>query len=256
MPVLEQVLGLDIGGSGVKAAIVDVARGELASERARRKTPQPATPAAIAKTAARLQEKLEWRGPVGCGFPGLVKSGVVRAAPNLDPSWVGFRIVDGLADALGTADVAVLNDADAAGLAEMRFGAGRGKDGTVVVLTLGTGIGSAVFRDGRLLPYTEFGHLEMNGRDAEYWAAESGRKRHGWSWKEWAEQLDLYLARLEYYLGVDLFILGGGASKKADRFLPRLQRVGCEVRVAELGNLAGIVGAAMFAASEPAEDRA
>lgn len=243
-----QALGLDIGGSGVKAAVVEVGTGELVSERVRLKTPQPATPEAVLETAARLRHKLDWKGPVGCGFPGSFRRGKVTRAPNLDASWVGRELAAELRRSLEVESVAIGNDADTAGLAETRLGAGRGVPGTVVVVTLGTGIGTAVFHDGVLLPGTELGHIEMDGRDAETLAAESARKRNGWSWRRWGRNLDRYLARLEYLLSVDLFILGGGASKKADRFVPHLQKVGCEVVVARMGNLAGIVGAALMAA--------
>jgi polyphosphate glucokinase len=246
----ERAMGLDIGGSGVKAAVVDLARGELVSERVRLKTPRPATPEAVLKTAARIREQLDWQGPVGCGFPGSFRHGEVAAAPNLDRSWVGQHLAAELQKSLGVESVAIGNDADAAGLAEVRFGAGRRVEGTVVVVTLGTGIGTAVFNRGVLLPGTELGHLEIDGRDAEALAAESARKRNDWSWKRWSREVDRYLARLEYLLGVDLFILGGGACKKGHRFVPHFEEVGCEVVLASMGNLAGIVGAALLVAEE------
>ncbi len=248
-------MGLDIGGSGVKAAVVDIAGGELVSERVRLKTPRPATPEAVLETAAEIRQRLEWRGPVGCGFPGSFRGGEVTAAPNLDPSWIGRDLAAELRQSLGVETVAIGNDADAAGLAEMRLGAGREAMGTVVVVTLGTGIGTAVFRDGWLLPGTELGHLELDGEDAELFAAESARKRNNWSWQRWSRNVDRYLARLEFLLGVDLFIIGGGASKKGHKFLDRIEKVGCEVVLARMGNLAGIVGAALMAAqgAEPAD---
>ena len=248
MAAIERAMGLDIGGSGVKAAVVDLGSGELLSERVRLKTPRPATPEAVLATAARIRRRLDWTGPVGCGFPGSFDGFRVESAPNLERSWGGRDLAADLRHALGVERVAIGNDADAAGLAEMRLGAGRGVAGTVVVLTLGTGIGTAVFNDGVLLPGTELGHLEMDGRDSETLAAESARKRNGWSWKQWARNLDRYMARLGYLLGVDLFIIGGGASKKAHKFLPRLKRVRCNVVPAEMGNLAGIVGAALLVA--------
>jgi polyphosphate glucokinase len=243
-------MGLDIGGSGVKAAVVDVASGELVSERVRLKTPQPATPEAVLETAEQIRGRLDWRGPVGCGFPGSLRHGTVTAAPNLDPSWIGVDLADGLRRHLGVESPALGNDADAAGLAEIRLGAGRGVGGTVIVVTIGTGIGTAVFTEGELLPGTELGHIEVDGEDAEVMAADSARKRNDWSWKKWGGHVDRYLARLEYLLGVDLFILGGGASKKGHKFLPRFERVGCEVVLASMGNLAGIVGAALFVTEE------
>lgn len=250
MTAIPHAMGLDIGGSGVKAAVVDVGTGELLSDRVRLRTPQPATPAAVLEAAAEIGRRLEWRGPVGCGFPGSFRCGKVDRAPNLDPSWAGCDLEAELRRALAADLVAIGNDADAAGLAEMRLGAGRGLAGTVVLLTLGTGIGTSVFHDGALLPGTELGHLEMAGVEAEAVAAESARKRGGWSWKRWAKNLDRYMAHLEYLLGVDLFILGGGASKKADKFLGELRAVRCGVVVAQMGNLAGIVGAALMAAEK------
>ncbi len=241
------ILGVDIGGTGVKAATVNVRSGKLVSERVRLETPQPSTPNAVIETVARLQDTLEWEGPVGCGFPGLVKGGAVRRAPNLDESWIDCDLVSALRDSLRADSVAVGNDADAAGLAEAKFGAGRGVKGTVVMVTLGTGIGTAVLHNGALLPDTELGHVEIMGKDAERVASRSARMRKGWSWKKWGKSVDRYLSHLEYLLGVDLFIIGGGASKKADRFFPYLERVTCEVEAAQMGNLAGIVGAAMLA---------
>lgn len=239
-------MGLDIGGTGIKGAVVDVDRAELVSERIRLKTPQPSTPAAVLEVAAKVHKKLGWKGPVGCGFPGLIRGGITSHAPNLDPSWTGFNIVDGLKEYLGTKKVAALNDADAAGLAEMKFGAGREHGGTAVLLTLGTGIGTAVFRRGVLLPHTELGHLEIDGKEAESNASERARIVNAWTWKKWAKYLDRYLAHLEYLLGVDMYILGGGGSQKADKFLPHLVLTQCPIVKAEMGNLAGIVGAAMF----------
>ncbi len=243
-------MGLDIGGSGVKAAVVDLRTGTLASERVRLKTPQPATPDAVLESAARIRRKLDWQGPVGCGFPGTFRGGRVVRVPNLDPSWLGRDLEDELRRSLGVERVAIGNDADAAGLAEIRLGAGRGVAGTVVLVTLGTGIGTAVFNDGVLLPGTELGHLEMGGREAEAVASESAKNRKNWSWKRWGKAVGLYLAHLEYLLHVDLFIIGGGASRKADKFMGQLDNVGCGVVVARMGNLAGIVGAALMVADD------
>ena len=245
MAETKHAMGLDIGGTGIKGAIVDVKRAELVSERVRIKTPQPATPKAVMETAAKVCTELGWEGPVGCGFPGQIKNGITSAAPNLDPSWTGFNIIRGLETHLGEERVTALNDADAAGLAEMKFGAGQGRKQTVILLTLGTGIGTAVFRDSNLLPFTELGHLEIGGKDAESLASERARIVNGWSWKKWARYLDQYLAHLEYLLGVELYILGGGGSKKADKFLPHLELTKSEIVTAKMGNLAGIIGAAM-----------
>ena len=248
MGKIERAMGLDIGGSGVKAAVVDIGTGELVSKRVRVKTPRPATPEAVLEVAARIRQRLGWDGPVGCGFPGTLHAGRVSAAPNLDPAWVGCKLARQLRKSLGVNRVAIGNDADAAGLAEMRLGAGRGVSGTVVLITLGTGIGTAVFNDGVLLPGTELGHLEIDGREAESVASEAAKNRRRWSWKRWGREVDRYLAHLEYLLHVDLFILGGGASKKADKFLSQLETVRCDVVVAKMGNLAGIVGAALLVA--------
>lgn len=240
------VMGIDIGGTGVKAALVDTQNGTMTTERVRLPTPQPATPAAVMEAIKELQRQLQWQGTVGCGFPGLVKSGGVQRAPNLDSSWIGYDLAGELQAQLGAPRVAIGNDADAAGLAEFRFGAGRGVDGTVVVITLGTGIGSAVFRDGVLLPDTELGHLEMRGKAAEKRAAASIRASQDLGWKKWARRLNGYLVHVEYLLGVDLFIIGGGVSKKPEKFFPYLKDVGCRVEAARLGNAAGIIGAALF----------
>ncbi|MHB2016300.1 MAG: polyphosphate--glucose phosphotransferase [Candidatus Xenobia bacterium] len=241
------VMGVDIGGTGVKAALVDTAAGTTTTERLRIETPQPATPDAIIGAIVELQKQLKWQGPVGCGFPGLVKGGIVHRAPHLDPSWSGHELINDLRSRLGVDQVGAGNDADAAGLAEMRFGAGQGQPGTVVMITLGTGIGCAMFRDGLLIPDTELGHIEMDGKDAELQASNSAREIHGWKWKKWGKKVDRYLAKLEYLLGVDLYLIGGGVSKKWDKFSACLTSVTCKVVPAQMENLAGIVGAALFA---------
>lgn len=243
-----RVLGIDIGGTGVKSAIVDITTGQMTTKRVRLATPHPSTPTAVIGTIKELQGQLQWKGPVGCGFPGLVKSGAVQRAPNLDASWIGFDLVTQLTKQLEVPRASIGNDADAAGLAEFRFGAGKNVGGTVVVVTLGTGIGSAIFRDGVLLPDTELGHIEFQGKPAEKRAAESVRQKQDLSWKKWGKRLNAYLAHLEYLLGVDLFIIGGGVSKKPEKFFPYLTDVSCKVEAARLGNTAGIVGAALFAA--------
>ncbi len=241
------ILGVDIGGTGIKAAVVDTRLGALATGVARIKTPQPATPKGVIGAIGELRKRLRWTGPVGVGFPGLIKQGVVRRAPNLDPSWVRHEIVDHMRRALGVPFVAVGNDADAAGLAEARFGAGRGVRGTVVLVTLGTGIGSAVLHNGSLLPDTELGHLEVGGRDAETFASTVARDRNKQTWESWARGVDRYLGTLEYMLAPDLFIIGGGVSAEPEKFFPYLQGVECKIVPATMGNDAGIVGAALFA---------
>lgn len=235
-------VGVDIGGSGIKAARVDVRTGELVGERLRVPTPQPARPGPVADAVRDLVRRVGDGLPVGVGVPGVVLDGIVMTAANIDAGWIGVDARAALADAVG-ADVAVLNDADAAGLAEMRFGAGAGQDGVVLVLTLGTGIGSALFAGGRLVPNTELGHIEVRGKDGERRASAGARERRGLSYRKWAPLLNEYLTRVDALIWPDLIILGGGISKKADRFLPRLD-VRPPLRPAALFNQAGIVGAA------------
>jgi polyphosphate glucokinase len=237
------VFGLDVGGSGIKGAPVDTETGELVAERVRVKTPQPATPEAIVETAVRVVEESGWDGPVGCGFPAVVKDGVVRTAANIDDSNIGFDLEGALKRELGTT-VSAVNDADAAGLAEMRWGAGRGVDGVVLMLTLGTGIGTSLFIGGRLVPNTEFGHIEIRGEDAEHRAADGARKREDLSWRQYAGRLDEYLHGIENLLWPDLIVVGGGISKKAEKFFPHLT-ARTEVVTAKMRNEAGIAGAAL-----------
>jgi polyphosphate glucokinase len=227
----------------VKGAPVDPDTGDLAADRYRVRTPHPATPGAVAEVVAQVVGHFDWQGPVGATFPAVVKDGVARTAANVDSSWIGTDISAVLSEATGQ-QVTAVNDADAAGIAEMAFGAGRGRNGVVIMATLGTGIGTAVFLHGRLLPNTELGHLEVDGVDAETRASEAAREREGLSWEKWAHRLTRYLRHLEDLLWPDLIILGGGVSKKAERFLPLLQ-VRTEVVAAQLKNNAGIVGAAV-----------
>ena len=237
------VYGIDVGGSGIKGAPVDTQTGESLVERVRIKTPQPATPGAIVATAVEAVRQSGWEGPVGCGFPAVVKGGVVRTAANIDKTAIGFDMQRRLEDELG-AQVRVINDADAAGLAEMRWGAGREEDGVVLMLTLGTGIGTSLFIGGRLVPNTELGHIEIRGEDAEHRAADSARKREDLSWKEYARRLDEYLHKIEDLLWPDLIVIGGGISKKSEKFFRHLTNRTDVVR-AEMQNNAGIAGAAL-----------
>ncbi|MBB5960050.1 polyphosphate glucokinase [Saccharothrix tamanrassetensis] len=241
--------GVDIGGSGIKGGLVDLEAGALDGERLRIPTPQPSTPDAVADVVAEIVEKFGWEGPLGVTLPCVVKRGVAHTAANVDKHWIGTDAAALFAQRLGKApeDVVVLNDADAAGIAEMRFGSGRGRDGLVVLLTFGTGIGSAVFLDGELVPNTEFGHLEVDGHDAESRAAASVKEDKGLSWSEWAPRVSRYLGVLENLIWPDLVIAGGGVSKKAEKWLPLLH-VRTEVVAAALKNDAGIVGAAVAAA--------
>ena len=238
-----EVFGLDVGGSGIKGAPVDTETGELLAERARIKTPKPATPEAIVRTAARVVRESGWDGPVGCGFPAVVKDGIVHTAANIDKSAIGFDLGGALEKELGMS-VGAVNDADAAGLAEMRWGAGRGAEGVVLMLTLGTGIGTSLFVGGRLVPNTELGHIEIRGQDAEHRAADGARKREDLNWKQYAERLDEYLHKIEALLWPDLIVVGGGISKKAEKFFPHLTNR-TEIVTATMRNEAGIAGAAL-----------
>jgi polyphosphate glucokinase len=240
-----QALGIDIGGTGIKAAPVDLATGTLVAERIKIATPQPALPDAIADVLRDLVKEFSWTGPAGITFPGVVVGGTTLTAHNLDPAWVGLDARALFAKATGL-DVRVLNDADAAGVAEMKFGAGAGEPGTVVMLTFGTGIGSALFHDGILVPNTEFGHIEIHGQDAETRASQRAKELQDLSWGKWAGRVDEYMDHLEAVLAPDLFIVGGGISRKADKFLPLLT-LRARVVAAAMHNDAGIVGAAMAA---------
>ena len=240
-----RILGIDVGGSGIKGAVVDTRTGKLVSERYRIKTPDPASPKAMAQVVGRVVKHFRWRGPVGCGMPGPVKGGRIMVVTNLDKSWAGVKAHELYSRESGCA-VTVINDADAAGLAEMTFGAGKGHKGVVVITTLGTGIGSAVFVDGVLLPNTELGHIEIRGKTAEERAAARIRKEKGLSWEKWAGRLNEYYAALEFLLWPDLIIIGGGVSKRSDKFLHALT-TRAKVVSARLHNEAGIIGAALSA---------
>lgn len=242
------VFGVDIGGSGIKGAPVDLERGALAEERHKVLTPQPATPDGVAGCVVEVVDHFGWTGPVGVTFPGVVTGSTVRTAANVDKSWIGVDAGTLLSERLGGLPVTVLNDADAAGVAEMTFGAGRGRKGTVILLTLGTGIGSALFVDGRLVPNTELGHLELKGHDAEKRASTKAREDEDLSWEHWAKRrLTKYLAHVEMLFSPELFIIGGGVSRKPEKFLPLIEGIRAEIVPAELQNNAGIVGAAMAA---------
>ncbi len=242
---MRTVVGIDIGGSGIKGAPVDVVDGKLVSERIRLLTPSPATPGAVVAVVVDLLGRIGVPGPIGLTLPSVVRDGTIETAANIDPSWIGVDAPDFLSRATGRA-VGVLNDADAAGVAEMRFGAGRGEAGIVVLVTFGTGIGSALFVDGVLVPNTELGHLHLHGGDAELWAADSARERHDLSWKDYAHRVQEYLELVETLLWPSLFIIGGGVSKHADELLPEIE-IRTRVIPAQLLNRAGIVGAALFA---------
>lgn len=238
-----KVLGIDIGGSGIKGAPVDLQRGDLLAERLRLPTPRPATPAAVSATVAEIVRAFDWQGQVGCGLPAVVQNGTARTAANIDPAWIGTDAARLFSTATGC-PVSVMNDADAAGLAEMQFGAGRDKGGTVLMITIGTGLGSALFRDGALVPNTELGHLRLEGTSAEEYASAAVLSRLRLSYQQWAQRFDLYLHRLQDLFWPDLFVIGGEISKDHEQFFPHLT-VETEVVPAELRNNAGIVGAAL-----------
>jgi polyphosphate glucokinase len=246
-------LGIDIGGTGIKCAPVDVATGKLLAARQKIDTPHPALPDAVAGVVKELNTSFGWSGPVGITFPGVVTDGVTRTAANLDKSWIGVNAAELFGKATGN-PVRVLNDADAAGVAEMTFGAGVGEQGTVLMLTFGTGIGSALFTRGVLVPNTEFGHIEIHGHDAESRASEHAKDVHDLSWGKWAERVDEYLQHMEALLSPHLIIVGGGISKDSEKWVPRLTGIRARIVPAALLNDAGIVGAAMATASSAAPD--
>jgi polyphosphate glucokinase len=238
--------GIDVGGSGIKGARVDLVKGEFAAERVRLDTPEKSTPDNVIEVILEVLSASEWRAPFGCTFPGIVHHGEVRSAANVDKSWIGVDLAGRLRERTGQ-HVVVVNDADAAGVAEARFGAAVGADGVVIVTTLGTGIGSAVLLDGVLLPNTEFGHLRLpDGKEAEKYAAASVREEKDLSWREWAERLQAFYEHVEFIFSPDLFVVGGGVSKKADKFLPLLD-LQTPIVPAGLLNDGGIVGAALLA---------
>jgi polyphosphate glucokinase len=242
----DEAFGIDIGGSGIKGAIVHTSSGQLATERVRIATPRPSTPDSVAAVVAQMVKQAGWHGVVGATFPAIIQHGVARSAANVDPSWVGTDVDAVFSNATGES-IIVLNDADAAGIAEARFGAARGVAGVVILLTFGTGIGSALLVDGKLVPNTELGHLELDGYDAETRAAASVRDRESMPWKRWARRVQRYMSHVEMLFTPDLFVVGGGVSKEATKWVPYLD-LRTPVKPAQLQNNAGIVGAAMAAA--------
>lgn len=242
-----EILGIDIGGSGIKGAPVDIKKGRLAAERYRIPTPHPSVPDAVGDVVARVAKRFKWKSPIGCTFPAVVKNGVTHSAANVDNAWIGTNGQKLLKKKTGC-PVILLNDADAAGIAEMKFGAGKGQTGVVIILTFGTGIGSAIFVDGTLVPNTEFGHMEVRGKDAEDRASDRARKDDDLSWKGWAKRVNEFLDRMEMLFSPDLFIVGGGVSKKHGKYLHLLDAQ-AKIVPAQLRNEAGIIGAAMAAKS-------
>jgi len=242
-----EILGIDIGGTGIKGAIVNIETGELTQERFRVVTPEGAKPDPVAQAVAEVSQHFNWNGPIGFGFPAAIQHGVALTAANISKKWMGTDVAGLFSRATGC-PVCVLNDADAAGLAEMQFGAGRDQNGVVLIVTIGTGLGTALFTEGVLLPNAELGHIEINGQDAEIAASDAARKRNDLSWDVWAKELNLYLGTLERLLWPELIILGGGVIKKRERFLPLLT-LKAKVVPAQFLNDAGIVGAALSARS-------
>lgn len=243
------IFGVDIGGSGIKGAPVDLDLGDLADERYKVLTPHPATPDAVADGVKEVVDHFGWTGPVGITFPGVVTGGAtIRTAANVDKSWIDVDARALLSERIGGLPVTVVNDADAAGVAEVQFGAGRDRQGTVILLTFGTGIGSAVFSDGVLVPNTELGHLELHGHDAETRASTKAKDDHELTWEHWAKRVTKYLAHVEMLFSPELFIVGGGVSRKSAKFLHLIEGIRAEIVPAQLQNNAGIVGAAMRAA--------
>ncbi len=243
-----QILGIDVGGSGIKGAPVDIVTGELTADRLRIKTPKGAEPGPVADVVAEIAKSFNWSGPIGIGFPAPIKTGIAMMAANISEKWVGTNADELFTKTTGCPSTTV-NDADAAGLAEMEFGAGKGQPGTVIMITLGTGIGTAIFYRGKLLPNTEFGHLDMKGRDAEHRASDAVRQLEDLSWKKYARRLNKYLAEMEKLFWPDLFIVGGGISKKSEKYIPLLT-IDTPVVPAQFLNEAGIVGAALAARKE------
>ncbi|MEW1773840.1 polyphosphate--glucose phosphotransferase [Streptomyces sp. NPDC086777] len=243
-----QIFGVDIGGSGIKGAPVDLDKGDLAQERCKVLTPHPATPDGVADGVKQVVDHFGWSGPVGLTFPGVITDGThIRTAANVDKSWIDTDARTLFSERLGGLPVTVVNDADAAGVAEMEFGAGRDRKGVVLLLTFGTGIGSALFVDGELVPNTELGHLELDGHDAEKKASSKAKEDGDLTWEHWARRVNKYLAHVEMLFSPGLFIIGGGVSRKADKFLPYIEGIKAEIVPAQLQNNAGIVGAAMRA---------
>jgi polyphosphate glucokinase len=246
-------LGIDIGGTGVKGAVVDTRKGVFVTDRLRIETPQPSSPDAVADIVAQIVRHFDWDGRIGCTFPGVVQHGVVHTAANLDKAWIGVDAQKHFGKATDC-EVVVMNDADAAGVAEQAFGAARKEAGVVLLVTLGTGIGTALIHQGELVPNTELGHLELNGGDAEKYASELVREREKLSWDEWAARLSDYFQMLESLLWPDLFVIGGGISKEPDPWMPLIK---CRTKMvpARLKNKAGIIGAALYAEHRHADEQ-
>jgi len=246
---MSSVLGIDVGGSGIKSGIVDIASGKMISERIREDTPPDGDPYEISKIIHRMYESFSWEGPVGVGFPAVILDGVSFSAANISEKWIGLNVNELLSK--GTkCRVHTVNDADAAGVAEMDFGAGRDrKHGVVMMITLGTGIGSAIFVDGILVPNTELGHLIIRGKDAEKWTSAAAKEKQKLSWNKWSHRLQIYFDYLEHLFSPNLFIIGGGVSKDAEKFIPKI-KTRAKMFPAQFQNRAGIIGSALYAATK------
>ncbi len=248
-----EILGIDIGGTGIKGAIIDTNTGDMKTERLRIPTPQPATPGAMMDTVATLCKEFNWSGYIGAGFPAAIKHNIVKTASNIDKSWIGLNAADEIEKVTGCKAM-VVNDVDAAGYAEVNFGAGKNVDGTVIVAAFGTGIGTAIFTEGILLPNTELGHLRMKGMIAEHYTSNSAREKEDLDWDTFGKRVNKYLKRLEFLFWPDLIVLGGGVSKKYELYSHKFD-LETEVKAAKLKNQAGIIGAAMAAKHEFVEKR-
>ncbi len=242
-----EILGIDIGGTGIKAALVNTENGQVISEKRRIPTPRPATPEAMAAKIAEIVNYFDYQGPIGCGFPALINKGTAKTAANIHKSWVNIHVEQLFSEITGK-DVFVLNDADAAGLAELKFGAGKGESGVALLLTIGTGIGSALMHNGHLIPSTEFGHIEFKGDIAEKYCSDFVKKKQHMTWEKWGKRFNRYLNYMEKLFSPDLFIIGGGSSKKFELYSDFL-KVNARVLPAELLNMAGIIGAGCYAES-------
>jgi polyphosphate glucokinase len=242
--MMDKALGIDIGGTGIKGGIVDLKTGELLTERVKFLTPKPATPDAVIRETLKLVDFFEWKkGPIGIGFPSIIKHGHSLSASNIDKKWINYPITDSFSKALNR-KVTILNDADAAGLAEIKFGAGKDVKGTVLLVTLGTGLGSALFLDGKLIPNTEFGQLHYKHSITEHYASNKHRQENKMSWKSWGTSLNSVLKYIDFLVNPNLIILGGGVSKKFDSFAPFL-KISTPIVPAQMLNGAGTIGAAL-----------
>lgn len=239
------VLGIDVGATGMKGGLVDVEKGEMVSERFKILTPSPATPEKMAPVIAEIVNHFKYKGVIGCGFPSIIKNGVCFSAANIDQSWIGTNVAKTFSK-ITNCEMVVCNDADVAGMAEMSFGRGKNKEGLVMIITIGTGLGSALFMDGKLIPNTEFGHLKFKDSVAEKYCAGSIRKKLDLSYEEWGKRFNEYLGHIEHLFSPDLIILGGGTSKKFDQFSHCIT-IDTPVKPAKMKNNAGIIGAAVLA---------